>query len=87
MTRRFLIIASAIILIGALVGGTIGRSKRFRRSVPGNGVTTYTEADERRILNRMGARFGNDIQLRIEYVSEIQKTPRGKTALIVREIE
>ena len=46
MTRRFLIIASAIILIGALVGGTIGRSKRFRRSVPGNGVTTYTEADD-----------------------------------------
>src|SRR3989454_1453898 len=46
MTRRFLIIASAIILIGALVGGTIGRSKRFRRSVPGNGVTTNTEADD-----------------------------------------
>src|SRR5712691_8204696 len=46
MTRRFLIFASAIILIGALVGGTIGRSKRFRRSVPGNGVTTYTEADD-----------------------------------------
>ncbi len=46
MTRRFLIFASAIILIGALVGGTIGRSKRFRRSVPANGVTTYTEADD-----------------------------------------
>ena len=46
MTRRFLIFASVIILIGALVGGTIGRSKRFRRSVPGNGVTTYTEADD-----------------------------------------
>lgn len=46
MTRRFLIFASAIILIGALVGGTIGRSKRFRRSVPANGAITYAEADD-----------------------------------------
>ncbi len=48
---------------------------------------TYTEADERRILDRMGARFGGEIQLRIEYVSEMPKTPRGKTPLIVREIK
>ena len=48
---------------------------------------TYTEADERRILSRMGARFGGEIQLRIEYVSEMPKTPRGKTPLIVREIK
>ena len=48
---------------------------------------TYTEADERRILNRMGTRFGDEIKLRIEYVSEIQKTPRGKTPLIVRELQ
>jgi phenylacetate-CoA ligase len=47
----------------------------------------YAEADEKRILNRMGARFGDEIQLRIAYVSEIPKTPRGKTPLIVREIE
>jgi len=48
---------------------------------------TYTEADERRILNRMGTRFGDEIQLRIEYVTDIQKTPRGKTPLIVRELQ
>jgi phenylacetate-CoA ligase len=48
---------------------------------------TYTEADERRILNRMAARFGDEIQLRIEYVSEIPKTPRGKTPLIVRDLQ
>ena len=34
MTRRFIIIASALILIAAVVGGTIGRSRRFRHSVP-----------------------------------------------------
>jgi phenylacetate-CoA ligase len=48
---------------------------------------TYTEADERRILTRMGIRFGDEIQLRIEYVTEIQKTPRGKTPLIVRDLQ
>lgn len=47
----------------------------------------YSEADERRILDRMGARFGEEIQLRIEYVSEMPKTPRGKTPLIVRDLQ
>ena len=40
MTRRFIIIASAIILIAAVVGGTIGRSRRFRHSVPANGAVS-----------------------------------------------
>jgi phenylacetate-CoA ligase len=48
---------------------------------------SYTEADERRVLDRMGARFGNEIHLRIEYVSEMPKTARGKTPLIVHELE
>ena len=46
MTKRFLIIASALILIAAVVGGTIGRSRRFRHSVPSNGAVSYTEADD-----------------------------------------
>lgn len=47
MSRRFIIISSAIILIAALVGGTIGRSRRFRHSVPARGVAaSYTEADD-----------------------------------------
>lgn len=46
MTRRFTIIASVLILIAALVGGTIGRSRRFRHSVPPNGAVSYTEADD-----------------------------------------
>lgn len=46
MTRRFIIIASAFILIAALVGGTIGRSRRFRHSVPTTGTVSYTDADD-----------------------------------------
>jgi len=46
MTRRFIIIASALILIAAVVGGTIGRSRRFRHSVPAKGAVSYTEADD-----------------------------------------
>jgi carboxyl-terminal processing protease len=46
MTRRFIIIGSALILIAAVVGGTIGRSRRFRHSVPASGVVSYTEADD-----------------------------------------
>jgi carboxyl-terminal processing protease len=46
MTRRFIIIASALILIAAVVGGTIGRSRRFRHSTPANGAVSYTEADD-----------------------------------------
>jgi len=44
MTRRFIIIASALILIAAVVGGTIGRSRRFRHTVPTAGSVSYTEA-------------------------------------------
>jgi carboxyl-terminal processing protease len=47
MTRRFIIIASALILITAVVGGTIGRSRRFRHTVPPTGGSvSYTEADD-----------------------------------------
>jgi phenylacetate-CoA ligase len=54
------------------------------RVIKGN---AFTETDERRILDRMGARFGGEIHLRIEYVSEMPKTPRGKTPLIVHELK
>lgn len=46
MTRRFLIFASVLILIAAVVGGTIGRSRRFRHSVPATGAASYAEADD-----------------------------------------
>ena len=46
MTRRFILIASALILIAAVVGGTIGRSRRFRRSAPASGTVSSTEPDD-----------------------------------------
>jgi len=46
MSKRFIIIGGAVILIAALVGGTIGRSIRFRNSVPPKGAVSSTEADD-----------------------------------------
>jgi carboxyl-terminal processing protease len=41
-----MLIASALVLIAAVVGGTIGRSRRFRHSVPTNGAVSYAAADD-----------------------------------------
>jgi carboxyl-terminal processing protease len=46
MNRRFLIIASVLILLASAIGGTIGRSWRFRPSVPSNGAVSVTQADD-----------------------------------------
>jgi carboxyl-terminal processing protease len=46
MTKRFFIIAGALVLIAAVVGGTIGRSRRFRRSTPAGSTVSYTEPDD-----------------------------------------
>ena len=46
MNRRFLIIAGVLILIASAVGGTIGRSWRFRQSVPSNGAVSVTQTDD-----------------------------------------
>jgi carboxyl-terminal processing protease len=46
MTRRFIIIASVLILIAAVVGGTIGHSRRFRHSVPVKGAVSYAQDDD-----------------------------------------
>jgi carboxyl-terminal processing protease len=46
MTRRFIIVASVFVLIAAVVGGTIGRSRRFRHSVPATGAVSYTDVDD-----------------------------------------
>ncbi|HEV2883255.1 MAG TPA: S41 family peptidase [Pyrinomonadaceae bacterium] len=47
MSKRFIITAGVIILIGALVGGTIGRSRRFRYSSPAKStVVSYAQADD-----------------------------------------
>ncbi len=46
MAKRFLIIAGAIILIAAVVGGTIGSSRRLRRSVSVGGSVPDRPAEE-----------------------------------------
>ena len=43
MTRRFFLVATALIVITAVVGGTIGRSRRFRHSTPATGTVAYAE--------------------------------------------
>ena len=46
MSRRFFIIASAIIMIAALVGGTIGRSRRFRYTAPSSTAASRTQSED-----------------------------------------
>jgi len=46
MNKRFIAFGFALVLIASVVGGTIGRSRRFRRTLPANGTVSYTGADE-----------------------------------------
>jgi carboxyl-terminal processing protease len=46
MSKRFLIIATVIVLMAALVGGTIGRSRRYRYTTPQKGSVARTEAGD-----------------------------------------
>ncbi len=46
MAKRFIIIAGAIILVAAVVGGTIGSSRRLRRSVSVGGSVPDRPAEE-----------------------------------------
>src|SRR6266446_2893751 len=66
MSKRFAIIACAIVLIAALVGGTIGRSRRFRRSTPASGAVSYTQADDiekdyNEAIEAISGRYAGDI--------------------------
>jgi carboxyl-terminal processing protease len=46
MAKRFIVIAGAFVLIAAVVGGTIGSSKRLRRTVSIGGPVTDRPAEE-----------------------------------------
>jgi len=46
MNKRFAIFGCVIVLIASIVGGTIGRSRRFRHSTAPAGTVSYTEADD-----------------------------------------
>jgi carboxyl-terminal processing protease len=66
MTKRFAISACAIVLIAALVGGSIGRSRRFRYGTPASGAVSYTQADDiekdyNEAIEAISARYAGDI--------------------------
>ena len=66
MSKRFAIIACAIVLIATLVGGTIGRSRRFRYSTPTSGAATYGQADDiekdyNEAIETVSGRYAGDI--------------------------
>ena len=61
MSKRFLIIASAIILIAALVGGTIGSSRRTRRNVPANTLVDDIEKDYDEAIHTITDGYAGDI--------------------------
>ena len=61
MSKRFLIIASAIILIAALVGGTIGSSRRTRRNVPANTLVDEIEKDYDEAIHTISDGYAGDI--------------------------
>ena len=66
MAKRFLIIAGAVILVAAVVGGTIGGSRRLRRSVSVNSSVPERPADEiekdyNEAVSTISSRYAGDI--------------------------
>ncbi len=61
MSKRFIITACAIILIAAVVGGTIGRSRRTRRNVPPNTQASEIEKDYNEAINTISDGYAGDI--------------------------
>jgi carboxyl-terminal processing protease len=61
MSKRFLITACAIILIAAVVGGTIGSSKRTRRNVPANTQDDDIEKDYNEAISTISEGYAGDI--------------------------
>jgi len=78
MTRRFIIIASAVVLIAALVGGTIGRSRRFRRTTITPGAAPVTEADDiEKDYNEAVAEISSEYAGDIDYEKATQAAIQG----------
>ncbi len=61
MSKRFLITACAVILIAAVVGGTIGSSRRTRRNVPANTQANEIEKDYNEAINTISDGYAGDI--------------------------
>ncbi|HKP46194.1 MAG TPA: S41 family peptidase [Pyrinomonadaceae bacterium] len=66
MSKRFAIIGCVVVLIASVVGGTIGRSRRFRHSTPAKGVVSYTDTDDiekdyNEAIQRISDQYAGDI--------------------------
>lgn len=46
----------------------------------------YTEKDSEKLINEFNKKLGNDINLKIKFVDEIPRTPRGKYNFIVQKL-
>src|SRR5437867_4427999 len=78
MTKRFIILGSAIILIAAVVGGTIGRSRRFRHSVAASGTVSVTEAEDiEKDYNEAVGAISNEYAGDIDYEKATQAAIQG----------
>jgi len=47
----------------------------------------YTEKDEKRLLEEMRYRVGEDMEIRIEYVERVPRSPTGKLRLVVSDLK
>ena len=73
-----MLIACALVLIAAVVGGTIGRSRRFRHSVPSNGAVSHAEAgDIEKDYNEAIAAISEEYAGDIDYEKATQAAIQG----------
>jgi carboxyl-terminal processing protease len=77
MTRRFIIVGSALVLIAALVGGSIGRSRRFHYSTPTTGIVTYTDDEIEKDYNEAITAITNEYAGDIDYEKATQAAIQG----------
>lgn len=78
MARRFIIIAGVIILLAAVVGGTIGSSRRLRRSVSVGGSVPDRPADEiEKDYNEAVSKISSSYAGEIDYEKATQAAVQG----------
>ena len=78
MTKKFLLIAGSLILIAAVVGGTIGRSRRFRYSVPTAGSAPRAQTDDiERDYNEAVTAISSEYAGDIDYEKATQAAIQG----------
>lgn len=78
MAKRFLIIAGVIILVAAVVGGTIGSSRRLRRSVAVGGSVPDRPAEEiEKVYNEAVSTISSSYAGEIDYEKATQAAVQG----------